>query len=141
MEQIVLIYTILVFILLSVSGNVGKVTSTLTRPSFYPPNYLFGIVWPILFVLFGIYLYYAPESLHIIGLIYYALLLLWTPLFVTTESTAVGFYYLFFILLLTISFIILSTINSHPYSWLLVPQLLWISFATFISYSLYKDNP
>lgn len=140
MEQIVLIYTILVFILLSVSGNVGKVTSTLTLPSFYPPTYLFGIVWPILFVLFGIYLYYAPESLHIVGLIYYALLLLWTPLFVITESTAVGFYYLFFILLLTIAFIILSTINSHPYSWLLLPQLLWISFATFLAYSLYKDN-
>jgi benzodiazapine receptor len=140
MEQIVLIYTILLFLLLSISGGIGSVTSTLTLPSFYPPTYLFGIVWPILFVLFGIYLYYAPESLHIIGLIYYALLLLWSPLFANTGSTAVGFFYLFFILLLTIALLILSITNSHPYSWILLPQLVWISFATLISYYLYKDN-
>ena len=137
----ILIYIAIVTILVSIGGNINTVTSTLTLPSFYPPTYLFGLAWTILFFIFGIFLYYAPESLQYIGIVYFTLVLLWTPLFVRTKSTALGFYYLLFIVILTIILYIISrTIYSHPYSWLLVPQLLWTSFATLLSYSMYKLN-
>jgi tryptophan-rich sensory protein len=130
-----------VLIGISVGGRINNVTSTLTLPSFYPPTYLFGLAWTILFFIFGIFLYYASTELQIIGIIYFALVLAWTPLFVYSKSTAVGFYYLFLVVLLTISLFFVSEKQyAHPYPWLLVPQFLWTSFATIIAYELYRLN-
>ena len=134
-------YIIILLVLLSVGGNINTVTNSLVLPSFYPPVYLFGLVWSILFIIFGFFLYYAQDTLQLLGIVYFTLVLLWTPLFVSTKSTAISFYYLLFIVLLTIVLLYLSiNIYSHPYSWLLVPQLLWTSFATIIAYSLNKLN-
>ena len=136
----ILLYIFVVIIGVSAGGNIGNVTSTLTLPSFYPPTYLFGLVWTILFFIFGIYIYYASTELQIIGIIYFALVLAWTPLFVYTKSTAVGFYYLLLVVLLTVALFFVSIKYSHPYSWLLIPQFIWTSFATTISYFLYRLN-
>ena len=133
-------YIIILIVLLSIGGNVRTATNSLTLPSFYPPTYLFGLVWSIIFIVFGIFIYYAPEPLQLIGIFYFTLVLLWTPLFVYTKSTAVGFYYLLFITVITIVLFYISIKYSHPYSWLLIPQFIWISFATTIAYSLYRLN-
>jgi benzodiazapine receptor len=136
-----LYYIIIVFALISLGGNINSVTSNLVLPSFYPPVSLFGTVWFLLFILFGFFLYYATDSLQLICIAYFTIVLLWTPLFVYTKSTAVGFYYLFFIVLLTIILLYMSIKTyPHPYYWLLIPQLIWTSFATIIAYSLYKLN-
>ena len=134
-------YIFIVILLISLGGNVNSVTKSLTLPSFYPPTYLFGLVWTILFILFGIFIYNAPDSLQLIGIFYFTLVLLWTPLFVYTKSTAIGFYYLLFIVLCTIGLFYMSLHNySYSYSWLLIPLFIWTSFATIISYSLYRLN-
>jgi benzodiazapine receptor len=141
MDLYIVVYILVVLIGISIGGNINNVTSTLTLPSFYPPTYLFGLVWTILFFIFGIYLYYASAELQIIGIIYFALVLAWTPLFVNSKSTAVGFYYLLLVVLLTISLFFVSVKQyAHPYPWLLVPQFLWTSFATIIAYELYRLN-
>jgi tryptophan-rich sensory protein len=140
MKSTLIYYILIVILLTSVGGNVNKVTTSLTLPSFYPPTYLFGLVWSILFILFGIFIYYAQESLQWIGLFYFTFVLLWTPLFVYTKSTAVGFYYLLLNVLSTIVLYYVSIHYSHPYSWILIPQFIWISFATIIAYSLYRLN-
>lgn len=141
MDSYILVYILVVLIGISVGGRINNVTSTLTLPSFYPPTYLFGLAWTILFFIFGIFLYYASTELQIIGIIYFALVLAWTPLFVYSKSTAVGFYYLFLVVLLTISLFFVSEKQyAHPYPWLLVPQFLWTSFATIIAYELYRLN-
>jgi len=139
--NIILLYVIILLLLLSLGGNINKVTTSLIKPSIYPPNYLFGLMWSILFIIFPIFLYYSSYSLQIIGLVYFSLVLLWTPLFSYTESTLVGFIYLLFVFILTILLLTLSiTVYHNPYSWLLIPQLLWVGFATLISYFLYKLN-
>jgi len=134
-------YIIIVIVLISIGGNINSVINPLVLTSFYPPVYLFGLVWTILFIIFGFFLYYSPDSLQIIDIIYFTLVLLWTPLFVYSKSTAIGFYYLLFIVILTLLLLYISIYSySHPYPWLLIPQLLWTSFATIIAYSLYKLN-
>ncbi len=141
MDSYILLYILVVIIGISIGGDVNNVTSPLTLPSFYPPTYLFGLVWTILFFIFGIYLYYASPELQIIGIIYFALVLAWTPFFTYSKSTAVGFYYLLLVVLLTIALFFVS-INyySHPYPWLLIPQFIWTSFATTIALALYRLN-
>lgn len=140
MDSYILLYILVVIIGISVGGKINNVTSTLTLPSFYPPTYLFGLVWTILFFIFGLYLYYASTELQIIGIIYFALVLAWTPLFVYSKSTLLGFYYLLLVVFLTVALFFVSIKYSHPYPWLLVPQFLWTSFATTVAYELYRLN-
>ena len=140
MNITILLYSIIVITLVLLGGNVKTVTSGLQLPSIYPPAYLFGLIWTILFFIFGIFLYYATDPLQYIGIIYFIFVLLWTPLFVRTKSIAVGFYYLAFIVILTIILYILTIKYSHPYPWILIPQVVWILFATILSYLLYKIN-
>lgn len=133
-----LIIYILLLIILSFSfsgGSINSVVNQANRPSFYPPGYLIGLVWFILFILFGIFLYTASdESYQYLGLLFYTLTLLWTPLFVYSKSFAVGFYYILFIWFLTIAFLV------YTKSLLLLGQMIWITFATILAYSLYKIN-
>ena len=134
MNELIIIYIIILILFLSLGGNIGSILKNANLPSVYPPNYLFGLAWTILFLLFIVYLYRVSDTLQWIGLFYFTFVLAWTPLFVNTKSFAVAFYYLLFITCLTISLLILSK------EWILIPQLLWVSFATYLSYELYKLN-
>ena len=66
---LVLLYTIIVLVLVIFGGNVRDTTDGLNLPFFYPPTSLFGLVWSILFIIFGIFIYYAPLYLQITGII------------------------------------------------------------------------
>jgi len=136
----VAIYITIVLLLISIGGNVQQVTSKLNLPSFYPPDSVFGMAWSLLFVLFGFYLYNAPDHLQVAGLVYFTMVLLWTPLFVQTASTEVGFYYLLFVVALTLFLLIVSINASYSYWWLLLPQLIWVSFACVLAYQLFSIN-
>lgn len=134
----VIIYVIILILSGIITSQLGKINVVLentVKPSIYPPSGLIGIVWFSLFILFAIFLYTTDDSSYqFYGLFFYALTLLWTPLFVYTKSLAVGFYYLVFIFFLTISFLV------YTKSLLLIPQMIWITFATILSYLLYIKN-
>jgi translocator protein len=132
---IYIIILVVVGILTSYAGKINDVVANAVKPSIYPPSGLIGTVWFILFILFGIFLYTTDDtSYQLYGLLFYTLTLLWSPLFVSTKSFAVGFYYLFFIWILTISFLV------YTKSILLIPQMIWITFATLLAYLLYIKN-
>ena len=134
MFVIIITYILVIFLFLTFGGSIRSVLQNATFPSFYPPGSLIGITWFILFLLFIIYLYQVPEPLKWIGILYYILVLAWTPIFVSSKSFRVAFYYLLFVWCLTILLFILSK------SWILIPQFIWISFATYLSFRLYQLN-
>lgn len=115
-------------------GNISKKVEGSNKPKFYPQGWVFGLVWSILFLIFGIFLYKLDNTKdRIIGLIYFTLILAWTPIFVNTNYFF-GFLYILFTLILTILF-------QHIYnSSILIPQQIWISFATVLAGSLYALN-
>jgi benzodiazapine receptor len=131
----ILLYVIILILLTSLGGNVSTVLNNARLPTWYPPGYLFGLVWFTLFILFGVFLATAIDTTYQwLGLAFYILTLAWTPIFVYSRSFAVGFYYLFFIWVLTIAFIV------YTKSLWLIPQLIWVTIATSLSYSLYRLN-
>lgn len=134
-QLVVILYIIILVSLNFAGGKINNVLNGAILPSWYPPGYIFGLVWTILFILFGIFLATSTNITHQwIGLVLYTLTLAWTPLFVYSRSYAVGFYYLFFIWILTISFLV------YTKSLWLIPQVIWITIAATLSYSLYKLN-
>lgn len=109
--------------------------ATLAKPSFNPPNWIFGPMWITLYVLMGISFYLvwskkiSKKEAWLFG-IQLSLNSLWPILFFGLESPMLG---LACIILLLIS-IALTMIafykRSKASAYLLVPYILWVSFAS-----------
>ncbi len=121
----------------------------LRRPSWQPPDWLFGPAWTVILALASLSLFlglrHAPsdqERLLIAGLFVVngALNLLWSPLFFKFRRPDWA--------LLEVPFLWLSILAPilvmAPLSWiagvLLVPYLLWVSFAAFLNLAIVRLN-
>ncbi len=139
-------------ILCLLAGIIGSIFTTqniptwyasLNKPSFNPPNWVFGPVWTILYVLMGIsaYLIYSKGikkkevkfALIIFG-IQLILNTLWSILFFGLTSPLLG---LICIIVLWISIILTIKLFykiDKKATYLLIPYILWVSFATILNY-------
>jgi tryptophan-rich sensory protein len=123
--------------------------SDLSRPSFTPPDWTFGVVWPILYVMMGISAFLIWERginkrqvKVALGLFVIQLVLngLWTPIFFGLHMIAIA---LFEIVLLWAA--ILLTILafwriSKAAAFLLFPYILWVSFAVVLNAAFWYLN-
>lgn len=116
----------------------------LNKPSFSPPNWLFGPVWTILYTLIGISMYLIWTSKKSsLKLFFFHLFLnaIWSPIFFGLKNLGVAF---LVILLMDVSLIIMIKkfykINKIA-SFVLIPYLLWITFASFLNFSIWRLNP
>jgi translocator protein len=118
----------------------------LNKPSFNPPNYLFGPIWTILYLLMGISLYIilnqtkTSKALISIFGIQLGLNFLWSLIFFNSHQLGFAFIE---ILLLWISILAMIILFYQSNKWaaiLNIPYLLWVSFATLLNYSIYKLN-
>jgi len=122
--------------------------TTLNKPSFNPPNYLFGPVWTVLYILMGISFYLvlvskAKSKQLAVKLFLVQLILntLWSLIFFGAHNPMLA---LFDIVVLwgAILFTIVSFYKiSKPASYLLIPYILWVSFATILNLSIVLLNP
>lgn len=110
----------------------------LVKPSFNPPSWIFAPVWIFLFLLMGIALYLVWNKKNNLFWFWVQLFLnlLWSILFFGLHSPRLAFYEI-----LVLWFAILVTIiKFHQYhktaSYLLWPYLAWVSFASFLNYSI-----
>lgn len=151
---------LLVFSLLvcQFAGFVGSLFTTpfidtwyaeLVKPSFNPPNWVFAPVWTVLFLLMGVSLYLvlrkvvmgkkAGVALWIFG-IQLVVNALWSIIFFGLQEPFLAFLELIvlwgFIVLTIWQFAKISKVAA----WLLVPYLLWVSFAGVLNYSIWILN-
>ena len=137
------------------SGVLGGSTASsawfagLAKPGINPPSYLFGIVWPILYVMMGLALTLivtargAPgrgAAIAAFG-VQLALNLAWSPLFFGAHQVTAALWLLFAIDLAVIATIVLFWKVRPPAAWLLVPYLAWILFATALNWQFDALNP
>lgn len=123
--------------------------SALEKPSFQPPGYLFGIVWPILYALMAFALVSVIQARGsrwrglAVGLFIaqLAVNLLWSPIFFGMHQ--VSFALLWIVLLLglaTATTVVFGRVRRIS-AWLMVPYLAWICFATLLNYEVDRLNP
>ena len=122
--------------------------ATLQKPWFNPPNWVFGPVWVILYTLMGISLYLVwdrglkhhgvKKAIYIFDLqIFLAQLVLnavWTFLFFGLKSPLLAFLEIIFLWIAIAITIFRFYKVSKEAAWLLVPYLLWVSFAAVLNY-------
>ena len=116
-----ILFTLFYSYLFSLTGNLKNMYSV----SFIP-GYVFGIVWTILYILYGILLSKLETRQQIIGIIVLTLTNLWTPISVYT-NLKISKIYILFVLGLNIWFYSYLSKEMRPY---LIPQILWILFAS-----------
>ena len=113
----------------------------LDKSSLTPPEYIFGIVWPLLYislVIFGYNLYKVESSKSITRLyiIYSVKMLLnwsWIYIFFNLRMTLIALVVLVFIVSIN-SVIILGLIKLHNKNWyIIIPYFLWICFALYLN--------
>jgi len=158
MKSIELVKLIISIVICNSAGFIGSIFTTsaiptwyssLEKPSFNPPNWVFGPVWTTLYTLMGISAYLVwRQGIHnsqvktalIIFGIQLFLNAIWSPIFFGLRAlfaalVVIGI--LWITILLTIfTFYKVSTIAAL----LLIPYILWVSFATVLNYSLWALN-
>lgn len=123
--------------------------ATLAKPSFAPPNWLFGPVWTLLYAMMGTAAFFAWdlrfEKTHAErGMNWYWVQLflngIWTPIFFGAKNIGLA---LIVIALLWGAIVMTMREFAKVNSWLailLLPYLLWVSFATILNYTLWTLN-
>lgn len=119
------------------------------KPQFSPPNWLFGPVWTVLYLLQGIAAYLVWEkgsdrlrASRAMKLFWLQLGLnaLWTPIFFGLRNPLWGLVEIVFMWVAIVATIIAFKKISKTAAWLMVPYLLWVSFATILNFSIWRLN-
>lgn len=129
--------------------EIGTWYADLAKPSFNPPSWLFGPVWTALFILMGIASYLVwrkglekreNKSALLIFVFQLALNLFWSFIFFALHNPGVAFTEIislwFAILATIIAFFQISKVAGY----LLIPYILWVSFASVLNYSIWQLN-
>lgn len=155
-KKIKLFISISICLLAAIIGSVFTTPSipgwykTLNKPSFSPPNWIFGPVWTILFILMGISLYLiwtddknnnAKKAPFIIFILQLLVNIFWSVAFFTIHSPGLALSVIAVLWLLILSTIISFRKISKLSAYLLIPYLFWVSFASILNFSIWKLNP
>ena len=119
------------------------------KPPLSPPGWLFPVVWTLLYTLMGLssYLVYTADvpdgqkthTLQIYG-IQLAVNFFWSIIFFNFQAFLFAFWWLILLWGLIIWTISAFGKITKPAAWLLVPYLLWVTFAGYLNYGIYLLN-
>jgi benzodiazapine receptor len=131
------------------SSSVSTWYPTLIKPGFTPPGWVIGLVWTILFTLMGISLFLVwrdgldqPDVKSAIYVFAAQLVVnvLWSGAFFGLQSPLAALAVIAVLWIL----ILLTIVKFWPISrWaalLLVPYILWVSFAAFLNFAIWNLN-
>lgn len=110
------------------------------RPALTPPNWVFPVVWNVLFFLIALSLYFAWENKKerkttaILFGVNFALNILWSALYFGMRNPLAAFIEIIFLWLSILAMVIVLRKINKLSSWLLVPYLLWVGFASVLNY-------
>ncbi len=115
--------------------------SALNKPPLSPPGWLFPVVWTILFVLMGIASYIVLERGSFAetrtALFFYGVQLFfnffWSIFFFNFELYYFSFLWLLALWVLIIITAVLFFRISKPAGYLMIPYILWVTFAGYLN--------
>lgn len=122
--------------------------AALAKPAWNPPGWLFGPVWTALYVLMGVAAWLVwrrggwraqrrPLGWFVAQL---ALNALWTPLFFGFHRIDLALLEIVVLWGAIVAMIAAFARTSALAAWLLAPYLAWVSFATFLTFTLWRLN-
>ncbi|MDE2498581.1 MAG: tryptophan-rich sensory protein [Alphaproteobacteria bacterium] len=127
--------------------NIATWYAFLTRPWWTPPAYVFGPVWTALYALMAVAIYLAWRSggaeRRLIASVFVAQLVLnalWSIVFFGMHSPAMALAVIAMLWLSIAWLIMLVAPRARTAAWLLVPYLLWVSYAATLNLGIVVLN-
>jgi tryptophan-rich sensory protein len=154
-----IIYLVLAVGICLLAGYIGSYYTTpeiptwyasLQKPDITPPSWVFAPVWTVLYILMGLSLYLIIQSglknpEVKVGLILFIFQLVlnvgWSFFFFGRHSTFYGFLAIVLLWAILLCTIIQMFRISFGAALLLVPYLVWITFAAYLTYAIMMLNP
>ena len=149
----IVVATITTLLVLGLGGwmtTVGPWYENLRKPSWNPPNWVFGPAWTVILglaawsgVLAWTHASSGSDQLLILVLfgINIVLHMLWSPLFFNLKRPDWALIEVPFLWLSILALMVAVVRFSTLASWLLLPYLLWVAFAAFLNMTIVRINP
>lgn len=129
------------------SLHAAEFYAQLVRPSWAPPAGVFGPVWTVLYALMGVavWLVWRVPGRHASAIALFIVQLaanaLWSWLFFAWHRGAVAAAEVLLLLMLIAATACAFWRINRLAAWLLLPYLLWVAFASALTWSVWKSNP
>ncbi|MFU7528695.1 TspO/MBR family protein [Qipengyuania sp. ASV99] len=127
--------------------DIGQWYRELKKPSWQPPDWLFGPAWTVILGLSGWSFYLAwtaaPEALGTIAALFavnFVLHFAWSPLFFKAKRPDWALAENVFLWLSVLSLFVFLPEYSALAGWLNAPYLAWVSFAFFLNWKIVQLN-
>lgn len=119
--------------------------ASLRKPRWTPPNWVFPVVWTILYVLMAVagWLVWTTVGFGPLLWLWLAQLVVnmaWSWIFFGQKNMALGFVDILLLMALIIAFIILSAIVVPLAAFLFMPYLAWVMLAAALNFSIWRMN-
>lgn len=124
--------------------------ASLVKPEWNPPGWLFGPVWTILYTLMGIAAYRiwrlgakkkAVRQALVLFSVHLAANSLWSIIFFGWQNIPLALVEIILLLGLIIAVALKFYRLDKLSGYLFVPYLIWVSFATYLTYTIWRLNP
>ena len=126
----------------------GEWYQSLVKPTWTPPGWVFPVVWTLLYIMMGVAAWLVwkqkgfiaaslPLSFFILQLVLNGL---WTVFFFGLKSPGLALVDIAFLWAAILATVIMFWIRQPLAGILLLPYLLWVSFASALNYSIWRLN-
>lgn len=145
--------SLVVFLVVVIGGGlaIGLVTrpdgwyAELAKPPFNPPNWIFGPVWTILYVLIAVagwrtFRRDAGGTAMKLWAAQLALNFLWSPVFFAAHIVGAALAVVVLLFAAIVGFIAATWTVDRPAAWMFVPYAAWVAFATLLNASIWVLN-
>ncbi len=123
--------------------------SSLVLPKLHPPGYIFGIVWVIIYTLMGVAAHIVLQNIvfredYIVFFVLYGVKLFfnfaWSIIFFRYLKRGLAFVWIIVLSILIIINIFYFYQFSSMAAFLMIPYILWVLFASWLNYSIWRLN-
>lgn len=129
-------------------SGVESFSETAVKPAFMPPDWLFPVAWTILYILMGISAYIVQSQgnasetrvARVLYLVQLFFNFCWSFIFFNFQAYLFAFIWIIILWLLIIATTIEFSKTSKLAAYLMIPYILWVTFAAVLNFSIYLLN-
>ena len=141
-------FTLIVAVILAAA--IGSMASTsastdswyllLNKSELNPPSYVFGIVWPILYILMMVSAFLAHKKIFSIFIIQLFFNAAWSWLFFRFQMPLIALLDIYLLIAINIYILNLMYKENKVAFFLFIPYVVWISFASYLNLFIVINN-